>query len=165
MPDPTLSSIATVIKDELHQALRDTLPPDSAALAPTEYRHETTYAEALKRPAASMTLFVRAPPTVSLQSTQPIPYYEDSVKGSKSFKEMLRSSSSWEEYSLVKLVTPAHNPMMSLIANMDTIAPEMDAVGALNANHACSQLSVLYHVDDWLDICNCTSSVNGWTEA
>ncbi|KAH7961756.1 hypothetical protein HPB52_011925 [Rhipicephalus sanguineus] len=70
------SSIAAV-KDELHQAFWNTLSPDSAAPAPTEYYREKTYAEALKRPAASPPLFFGAPPTVSLQSAQPVPYYED----------------------------------------------------------------------------------------
>ncbi|KAH7936294.1 hypothetical protein HPB52_021335 [Rhipicephalus sanguineus] len=56
----TVSSIATVIWDELHQALRDTLPPDTAAPAPSEYSRDTTYAEAFKHSAAAPPLFVLA---------------------------------------------------------------------------------------------------------
>ncbi|KAH7936418.1 hypothetical protein HPB52_023403 [Rhipicephalus sanguineus] len=70
-PLPTVSSIASIIKDELHQALRDPVTLDNTTAVPTEYRR-ATYAEALKRPASSPPLFVHAPPTVSLQSAQQI---------------------------------------------------------------------------------------------
>ncbi|KAH7969899.1 hypothetical protein HPB52_022610 [Rhipicephalus sanguineus] len=75
-PLPTVSSIASIIKDELHQALRDPVTLDNTTAVPTEYRR-ATYAEALKRPASSPPLFVRAPPTVSLQSAQQLQYSED----------------------------------------------------------------------------------------
>ncbi|KAH7963865.1 hypothetical protein HPB52_023738 [Rhipicephalus sanguineus] len=75
-PLPTVSSIASIIKDELHQALRDPVTLDNTTAVPTEYRR-ATYAEALKRPASSPPLFVHAPPTVSLQSAQQLQYCED----------------------------------------------------------------------------------------
>ncbi|KAH7967766.1 hypothetical protein HPB52_002238 [Rhipicephalus sanguineus] len=75
-PLPTVSSIASIIKDELHQALRDPVTLDNTTAVPTEYRR-ATYAKAMKRPASSPPLFVHAPPTVSLQSAQQLQYCED----------------------------------------------------------------------------------------
>ncbi|KAH7955832.1 hypothetical protein HPB52_004076 [Rhipicephalus sanguineus] len=50
-PLPTVSSIASILKDELHQALRDPVTLANAVALPTDYRR-ATYAEALKRPAS-----------------------------------------------------------------------------------------------------------------
>ncbi|KAH7975601.1 hypothetical protein HPB52_003599 [Rhipicephalus sanguineus] len=75
-PLPTVSSIASIIKDELHQALRDPVTLAYAVALPIDYRR-ATYAEALKRPASPSPSFVHAPPAVSLQSAQPLQYYED----------------------------------------------------------------------------------------
>ncbi|KAH7952360.1 hypothetical protein HPB52_022034 [Rhipicephalus sanguineus] len=58
-------SIASIIKDELHQALRDPVTLANAVALPTDYRR-ATYAEALKRPASPSPSFVHAPPAVSL---------------------------------------------------------------------------------------------------
>lgn len=76
-PSPTVNSVANVIKEELHQVLReqrDTLPRQNTPQAPADYPR-ASYAEALSRPASPPPQFTRVPPTVALQPAQPMPYY------------------------------------------------------------------------------------------